>query len=127
MSMKSEAEACASKLPVGFVLMAVVPIFEMIYYGFEAWNACHQAACPTATASDLPDLAKAEISKPSVRRRARHRLGQINRRHQAGYTPDQLDVLTETMLNHVDQSPTASLVSCFHEPVPESQYEDETD
>ena len=127
MSIRTESVACAEKVPTGFALTAVLTIVELIYYGYQAWSACHQAARPSAALTDLPDLAKSALALSSTRRRAAHRLRQVNRRHQAGYTPDQLDQLTTIMLNHADTLSTSSLVCCFQEPVTESQYEDETD
>lgn len=128
---RSEADACADNLPVGFGFATIITIGEVIYYGFEAWKACH-AADPGPGRSVAVRIQNevqgdGQSYSPPFFRRARHQVHRAARRCQVKLAPGQLDVLTSHMLNHAATVSEEKVLACCAEPPNLEGFPDETE
>lgn len=113
MTIRTEAEACASSAPVGmFGLDDLAIAIQVIEFGFQLWHAC----APASSASDVVQAASVAKTAPLNYRKARRRITRSVHAHASNPAAVDIDGLTHHMLDHVSNAPTTSLAVCCSEP-----------
>jgi hypothetical protein len=113
MSTRQEAEQCAKSMPVGmFGIDDVLIAIEIISYGFQLWQAC--SAAKTSTEAVAASAMATRESKNF--RRARRRVYVAAKRKHVDLSAQDLDGLTQHMLDHVNQADPVIVGVCCSEP-----------
>lgn len=128
---EQQANACAASAPVGmFGIDDILMIGQIINLGFQIWKGC---APPTPAGEFIASQSEGDgksYSK-SFMRRSRRGVIRANRHYGNHPTPEQIDVGTTHMLNHIATAPQEIVVGCCAEPsdvpIPSDESDDSND